>query len=76
MRPEELIADIYRQVRERRAEGGEPVQVVMSIEHCRLLQWYKNLVGETEGGSLDYLGEYEIFGLEILIEQRSRPLVQ
>jgi hypothetical protein len=76
MRPEELIADIYSQLRLRRDEGKEPTGVLMNLKDYRLLEWYRNFLGEAENGSLEYLGQYEIFGLEILIENVSAPEVR
>lgn len=76
MRPEELIAEIYRQIQIIRENGREPDQVIMSLEHFRLLEWYKSFLGEAEEGKGEYLGEYQIFGLEILIERLPEPLVK
>ncbi|AHC15480.1 hypothetical protein [Salinispira pacifica] len=76
IRPEELIAEIYRQLHEAQSRGKNPDTVLMSLDQYRLLDWYRNFLGETPEGGAEYLEKYAVFGLEILIEQVESPQVQ
>ncbi len=76
MRPEEIIADVYRQISLKREQGNEPDAVLMNLKDYRLLEWYRNFIGEAGDSELDYLGQYELFGVEIFIEDIAAPLVR
>jgi hypothetical protein len=76
VRPEAIIADIYSQINEQRSIGQAPKEVLMNLKDYRLLDWYRNFLGDAENSAHEYLGQYEIFGLEILIEAVERPVVR
>ncbi len=67
MRPEEIIADIYRQLCEKQTQGERPKEVLMTLEQYRLLSWYRRFLGDI--GKSDYLDDYNIFGLDILVDR-------
>lgn len=74
MRPEELIMEIYRQLKMKREQDEEPRTVLMTMEQYRLLDWYRRFLGDI--GQSDYLQQYNIFGLDILVDKHpDTPLV-
>ena len=73
VRPEALIAHIYGQIHRMREAGREPSEVHMSLAHYRLLEWYSSFMGEAGSDNFEYFGDYRIFGLEILIDDRGMP---
>jgi hypothetical protein len=79
-RAEELIATILAQKQRRLSEGENPVRVVLSRTQYRIIQDYRNHLGEASSTSLEYLTRYEIFGLEICVEgnraAESEPAVE
>ena len=74
-RAEELIAEIYRQVLLARSESRSITAVIMHASHYRVLQAYRNRLGELADASLEYLERYRIFGLEIQIYDEETPRV-
>ena len=67
-RPEELIAEAYRQLREIRERGGRPAAVVMNAENYRSIQRYHATLGETPAPAFDYIDRYSLYGLSILVD--------
>ncbi len=67
-RPEEIIVDIFRQVRELRDRGERPERVVVSPGVYRALQDYRNSLGELDNADMDYLGKHDIFGVPFYID--------
>ncbi|MFP4331454.1 MAG: hypothetical protein ACOC45_06535 [Alkalispirochaetaceae bacterium] len=67
-RPEELIAEIYRQLRELQEAGKRPASVVMTMAQYRAVQRYHASLGETPAPAFDYISRYSIMGLSVLID--------
>ena len=76
MRAEELIVEIYRQRSELAGQGKRPGRVVMSASHYKLLQAYRARLGELTSQNSDYLETYEVFDLEICVEEIGLPKVE
>ncbi len=76
MRAEELIVEIYRQRSELVKAGQHPVRVVMAASHYKLMQAYRDRLGDLESREIDYLDSYRIFDLEICVEEIETPDVQ
>jgi hypothetical protein len=70
LRPEELIAEIYRQKIERQAAGLSGTQVIMSLTTWRIIRAWHLSLGQLESSLPDYIGEDHIFGLEVMIDNR------
>jgi hypothetical protein len=64
-RAEEIIAETYRLIREKKSEGNIPDRVIMPFEYWKIIQTYRKSIGIIEGPVPDYLSENEIFGLEV-----------
>lgn len=73
-RPEQIIAEVYRQVHDLRLGGTEPREVLMSLDRYRLLDWYRKFLGEER--EQEYLQQFHLFGLEILIEDIDHIIVR
>ncbi len=76
MKAEELIVEVYRQRSELVGAGQEPVRVVMCADHYKLIQAYRDRLGELASSEIDYLDPYRIFDLEICVEEIETPNVQ
>ena len=68
LRPEALIAEIYRQLKELQAAGRTPRSVAMTMDHYRAIQRYHATLGETPAPAFDYISKYSVMGLSILID--------
>jgi hypothetical protein len=68
LRPEEIVAELWRQIREIQAAGKKPEKIVMPIEKYRLVQIWHALLGELPDPSKDYISKYAIFNLPVFIE--------
>lgn len=75
MRAEELIVEVYRQRSELVGEGLRPIRVVMCAEHYKLIQAYRDRLGELASQDVDYLDPYRMFDLEICVEEIETPQV-
>ncbi|MDF1566899.1 MAG: hypothetical protein P1P77_02645 [Spirochaetaceae bacterium] len=64
-RPEEVIAEVYRQVKAVRETGREPERIVMSRLEWSMVEDYRRQLGVIQGPVPDYLSEDSLFGLEI-----------
>jgi hypothetical protein len=64
-RPEEVIAEVYRQVKAVRDTGHEPERIVMSRLEWSMVEDYRRKLGVIQGPVPDYLSEDSLFGLEI-----------
>lgn len=64
-RPEELIAETYRQILAFRETGRIPERIVMSRSLWSIVDDYRKKLGILEGPLPDYLSEEGLFGLEI-----------
>lgn len=67
-RPEALLAEIYRQLREIREAGELPEAVVIRMDQYRAIQKYHASLGETPAPAFDYIDKYTVLGLPVLIE--------
>jgi hypothetical protein len=67
-RAEQIIVEVYRMLRDARAQGEEPGRVIMDRETYDQLQGYRARLGELPDGKPDYLEQYALFGLEIFVE--------
>jgi hypothetical protein len=67
-RAEEIIADIWRQIRDLHERGLKPDSVVLSPSIYRLIQAYRAGLGDLEEPGKDYLTRYAIFGLPVFID--------
>lgn len=65
LRAEELIAEIYGKITALRETGRDARAIVLPIHHYRILQEYRAQLGEVREGFVDYLGQYELFGIPI-----------
>jgi hypothetical protein len=74
-RAEELIVEIYRQIRAMSA-GSQPKRVVLNRTHYDILQAYRARLGELPDERPDYLERYAIFGLELAIDDCEQPRVE
>jgi len=64
-RAEEIIAETYRLIREKKSEGNIPGRVIMPFEYWKIIQTYRKSIGIIDGPVPDYLSDNEIFGLEV-----------
>ena len=77
MRAEELIAEIYRQKTELQSKGVKPKKIILSMEAWRQIRaWHISLGSMEQAPHMDYIGEDTIFGLGILIDAVTRPVVR
>ncbi len=67
-RAEKLIVEIWRQRTALVEQAKQPRRVVVSPDEYRLIQSYRARLGTLDDAEMDYLGRYEIFGLEICVE--------
>ena len=74
MRPEEIIAEVYRQMRCKREQGENPCAVLMNPDQYQLLNFYRRFRGRPADDRLEYLQQYSIFGLEILMDNNCSTL--
>ena len=68
-RPEELIAEIYRQIYELRSRGKEPNRVCLPVGYIRRLRIYHALLGSANLGQAEYIDHDSIFGLEFFVHE-------
>ena len=64
-RAEEIIAEVYRQLREKRTSGDVPGKIVMPRAYWRAIEDYRRDLGPVDGPVPDYLSDDGLFGLEI-----------
>ena len=64
-RAEELIAEVYRQIRESRERGAKPERIVMERRLWLAIDDYRRSLGVITGPVPDYLSDDGLFGLEI-----------
>lgn len=75
MRAEEIIAELWRQMREMRAGGKNPAKIILSPEQCRHVWAWHIALGELKDPSQDYITRDSIFGLPVFIEENAAPKV-
>ena len=77
MRAEELVAEIYRQKSEMQKEGGNPKQVILSMEAWRHIRaWHLARGVMEQAPHMDYITEDSIFEMEVLIDSVDKILVR
>jgi len=64
-RAEEIIAEVYRQIREARDRGRQPRRIVMNRSRWDRIQEYRSGLGVIQGPVPDYLSDEGLFGLEV-----------
>ncbi len=64
-RAEEIIVEVYRQLREGLDSGLSPQKVIMPQVYWNRVEDYRRILGPLEGSAPDYLSEDSLFGLEI-----------
>jgi hypothetical protein len=74
-RPEEIIAELWRQLREMRAAGKKPEKIIMSVETYRMVQAWHAVLGELSDPSRDYITRHTIFSLPVFIETGAQTRV-
>ncbi|MDR1625894.1 MAG: hypothetical protein LBT33_05075 [Spirochaetia bacterium] len=75
-RPEEIIAELWRQIRALRAAGKKPQSVLLSVEDYRAVQAWHAALGELPDPAQDYISKYAIFSLPVFVENGAAPRVQ
>jgi hypothetical protein len=74
-RPEELIAEIYRQYTQMKNAGKQPDRVYLPLSYIRRLRIYHALLGEAANGQSEYLESNAIFGLEFFVHDDKQVIV-
>ncbi len=74
-RPEELIAEIYRQYSILKNAGKQPLRVYISINYLRRIRIYHALMGAPADQATDYLGSNHIFGMDFYIHELQNVIV-
>ena len=64
-RPEEIIAEVYRQIRAIRETGKKPRRIVICRRLWLCIEDYRRSLGSLSGPLPDYLSEDRLFGIEI-----------
>jgi hypothetical protein len=67
-RPEEIIAELWRQIRDLREAGKRPAKILMSVEDYRVVQAWHAVLGELSDPARDYISKYAIFNVPVFIE--------
>ena len=76
MKAEEILAEVWRQIRDIRGRGGLPARIVISPEAYRLVQEYRAGLGSLENPEMDYLSRHSIFTLPVYVEKDVSPRVE
>ena len=76
MRPEEIIVELWRQIRELREAGRTPKKIILSPEDYRLIQAWHAVLGELPDPSKDYITKDSIFSLSVFIEDGAMARVE
>ncbi|MDC7234210.1 MAG: hypothetical protein PQJ58_13330 [Spirochaetales bacterium] len=77
MRPEELIAEIYRQKTELQQKGEQPREVILNMESWRHIRAWHLARGVMEKAPhMDYITEDTIFEMDVLIDTADLPIVR
>lgn len=67
-RPEEIIAELWRQMRDLREAGKRPAAILMSVEDYRIVQAWHAVLGELSDPARDYISKYSIFNVPVFVE--------
>ena len=73
---QELIAGIYGQLCSLRDAKKEATAIVLPPDTYRLLQEYRNNLGEVPAGLPDYLGRYDLFGIPLYTDQGTNIVIK
>jgi hypothetical protein len=68
MRAEEIVAELWRQIRESYDTGKRPERVVLSPENYRLVRDWHAALGELPDPGRDYISKDTIFNLPVFID--------
>jgi hypothetical protein len=74
-RPEEILAELWRQIRELRTAGKKPERITMSVDDYRRVQAWHAALGELSDPARDYISKYMIFNLPVYVETGASPRV-
>ena len=74
-RPEEIIVELWRRIRELREEGKSPGKIILSPEDYRRVQAWHLALGELPDPSRDYITKHTIFNVPVYVEAESEPNV-
>jgi hypothetical protein len=75
-RAEEIISEVWRQIREIRIKNLEPGRIIMNLKHYRMIQDYHNMLGEVPDGFDDYIQRYSLFGVPFFIDDVKKITVE
>lgn len=73
---QELIAGIYGRIHALREEGKEATAIVLPPAQYKLLQRYRNGIGDVQNGLPDYLGRYDLFGIPLYTDNEQRVVIK
>ncbi|MDA3948646.1 MAG: hypothetical protein PF508_05410 [Spirochaeta sp.] len=73
---QELIAGIYGRLCSLRDADKEATAIVLPPDSYRLLQEYRNNLGEVPAGLPDYLGRYDLFGIPLYTDTRTDVVIK
>jgi hypothetical protein len=68
-RPEEIVVEIWRRIRELREAGRRPGRIILSAENYRAVQAWHAGLGELSDPSKDYITKHAIFNLPVFIQK-------
>ncbi len=71
-RAEALIAEIYRQILQKRENCEKPEKVLIHAQLWEIINQYRQNLGTLSGPLPDYLAENEIFGLEVWYQEERK----
>jgi hypothetical protein len=69
-RPEEIVVEIWRRIRELREAGKRPAKIILSAEDYRRVWAWHIALGELSDPSRDYITRDAIFNLPVFIQER------
>jgi len=75
VRAEALIAEIYAQLLKQREKGRKPERIFLCAQHYKIIKAYQAKLGSLDTPAFDYLGEYDLFGLEFYVSDAEWPEV-
>jgi hypothetical protein len=68
MKPEEIIAEIWRQRTELIKDGRQPERVILTSADYKKVQEYHARLGELPKPDMDYIQKDSLFGIPVFIE--------
>ena len=74
-RPEQIIVELWRMIRELYDAGKKPGKITLSPEDYRRVQAWHSALGELPDPSKDYITKETIFSLPVYIQTGAEPNV-